>query len=123
MRRGSGSGRRRSAPHAADSSGARRRRDFVLTASKCPPLSERGVDYPQWFTAERQDLRGSNALKVAATEFEAKDSNWNRVAVGWSWDLPVVDGRPLPRAFHGRAWKSLTKERARAYTENKCRVP
>jgi hypothetical protein len=82
----------------------------------------KGVDYAQWFTAEREDLRSSNALEVAATEFECQGLELDRVAVGWSWDLPIIDGRPLPRTFHGRAWKSLTKERARNYAENKYRV-
>lgn len=82
----------------------------------------KGVDYAHWFTAEREDLRGSSALEVAATEFECQGLELDRVGVGWSWELPIVEGRPRPRVFHGQAWKSLAKERARRYAENKCRV-
>lgn len=42
--------------------------------------------------------------------------------MGWSWDLPIVEGRPQSRVFHGQAWRPLTKERARRYAENKYRV-
>lgn len=82
----------------------------------------KGVDYAQWFIAEREDLRGSNALEVAATEFECQGLELDRVGLGWSWDLPIVEGRPQPRVFHGQAWKLVTKERARRYAENKYRV-
>jgi hypothetical protein len=82
----------------------------------------KGVDYSQWFTADRTDLRASYALEVAATEFECQGLELDRAVVCWSWDMPIVDGRPTPRGFHGNKWTCIRGERERRYAENKYRV-
>lgn len=82
----------------------------------------KGVDYSQWFTAKPTDLRASCALEVAATEFECQGLELDRAAVCWSWDMPILDGRPTPRSFRGNRWTRVKGKRERRYAENKYRV-
>jgi hypothetical protein len=82
----------------------------------------KGIDYALWFTADRSDFRSSNGLEVVATEFECQGLELDRVAVCWSWDMPVINGQLTPRSFRGRAWVPIKGERHRKYAENKYRV-
>lgn len=102
----------------ASSSGARLRPYGIEVTSDF----RKGVDYTLWFTADRNDLRSSNALEVAATEFECQGLELDRVGVCWSWDMPIRDGRPTPQSFRGSAWSQVRGQRECRYIENKYRV-
>jgi len=82
----------------------------------------KGVDYPLWFTGDRGDLRSSFSLEVAATEFECQGLELDRVALCWSWDMPVIDDHVLPRNFRGVNWTSVHQSRDRTFNINKYRV-
>jgi hypothetical protein len=80
------------------------------------------LDYAEWFTAPRGDLRSSFALETAATEFECQGLELDRVGVCWGWDLTVGTEELIPRTFRGTSWNSVKKERDRQYIINKYRV-
>jgi DUF2075 family protein len=80
------------------------------------------LDYAEWFTAPRGDLRSSFALETAATEFECQGLELDRVAVCWGWDLTVGSGELLPRTFRGANWNNVKRAREREYIINKHRV-
>jgi hypothetical protein len=108
------------------------RRFGLVASSGCSRLRPYGIevsagfrkelDYAEWFTAPRGDLRSSFALETAATEFECQGLELDRVAVCWGWDL-TVDGEELkPRTFRGASWNAVRKSRDRQYIINKYRV-
>jgi hypothetical protein len=80
------------------------------------------LDYAEWFTAPRGDLRSSFALETAATEFECQGLELDRVAVCWGWDLTVAGKELSPRTFRGTSWNTVRKPRDRQYIINKYRV-
>ncbi|MBR0739648.1 DUF2075 domain-containing protein [Bradyrhizobium liaoningense] len=108
------------------------RRFGLVASSGCARLRPYGIevsagfrkelDYAEWFTAPRGDLRSSFALETAATEFECQGLELDRVAVCWGWDLTVGDGELLPRTFRGTNWNNVKRAREREYTINKYRV-
>ncbi|MCK1457099.1 DUF2075 domain-containing protein [Bradyrhizobium sp. 2] len=101
------------------SSGCSRLRPYGLEVSAG---FRKELDYAEWFTAPRGDLRSSFALETAATEFECQGLELDRVAVCWGWDLTVGDGELLPRTFRGTNWTNVKRPREREYTINKYRV-
>lgn len=101
------------------SSGCSRLRPYGLEVSAG---FRKELDYADWFTAPRGDLRSSFALETAATEFECQGLELDRVAVCWGWDLIVGDGDLLPRTFRGTNWNNVKRAREREYTINKYRV-
>lgn len=108
------------------------RRFGLVASSGCVRLRPYGIevsagfrkelDYAEWFTAPRGDLRSSFALETTATEFECQGLELDRVAVCWGWDLAVDDGKLLPRTFRGTRWNLVQRERDRQYVINKYRV-
>lgn len=101
------------------SSGAARLRPYGIEVSSD---FRKGVDYALWFTGDREDLRSSYALEVASTEFECQGLELDRVALCWSWDMPVIDGRVEPRTYRGVRWSKIDGERERTFISNKYRV-
>lgn len=80
------------------------------------------VDVVSWFLNARDDIRSSNALEEAATEFEVQglELDWTGVA----WDLNLMRGPQgwIPRRFRGTAWQAVNDEAARRYVVNSYRV-
>lgn len=60
----------------------------------------------RWYLDEWPDIRGSDALEIAATEFGAQGLELDRVGVCWDQDLArTPDGSAWqPRTFRGTAW-------------------
>lgn len=102
----------------ASSGGARLRPYGIEVAADF----RKSVDFPLWFTGERGDLRSSFSLEVAATEFECQGLELDRVALCWSWDMPVIDGCIIPRTFRATSWVSVRGVRERTFIMNKYRV-
>jgi hypothetical protein len=110
------------------------RRFGLVASSGCSRLRPYGIevsaglrkelDYAEWFTAPRGDLRSSFALETAATEFECQGLELDRVAVCWGWDLILDEQGLVPRTFRGTGWSEVGKARARSrqYIINKYRV-
>lgn len=101
------------------SSGAGRLRPYGIEVSAD---FRSGVDYAQWFTKGRDDLRSSYFLEVAATEFECQGLELDRVGLCWSWDLLLAAGHVLPRTFRGKVWTRIKSSREQEYVLNKYRV-
>ncbi|WP_172842808.1 DNA/RNA helicase domain-containing protein [Bradyrhizobium erythrophlei] len=108
------------------------RRFGLVASSGCSRLRPYGIevsagfrkelDYAEWFTAPKGDLRSSFALETAATEFECQGLELDRVAVCWGWDLTLAEKELSPRTFRGTSWNAVRKSRDRQYIINKYRV-
>jgi Uncharacterized conserved protein (DUF2075) len=85
----------------ASSSAARLRGDSVETPT-FKFLS--GIDYPAWFLKPDGDVRSSNQLEVAMSEFELQGLELDNVCLLWGGDLIFVDSKPVTRKFRGSTW-------------------
>ncbi|MDB5854248.1 MAG: hypothetical protein JWR22_2289 [Herminiimonas sp.] len=101
------------------SSGGTRLRPYGIEVSAD---FRKGVDFPLWFTGDKDDLRSSHALEVAATEFECQGLELDRVGLCWSWDLAIKAGQLTPQKFKGTKWNAVKSPRERTYVLNKYRV-
>jgi hypothetical protein len=102
-------------------SGARRLRAYGLGASlKVTELQE----IVQWFLADPDDLRSSNALEVTATEFACQGLEIDRACLCWDHDLTWdrTTSRWAAKSFQGSAWKGVRDEAKRRYIANSYRV-
>lgn len=93
------------------SSGARRLRAEGLGATL--PHDDPGA-VARWFLDPAPDIRGSNALEVAATEFFAQGLELDAAGLCWDLDLVRNAGSWQARAFRGSAWthpRSPAKQR------------
>lgn len=80
--------------------------------------------YVNWFLNDPTDVRSSNQLEVAASEFECQGLELDWVGLCWSGDLTFdpQSGEWIKRAFRGNIWKSVPNELDRQYLVNKYRV-
>ncbi|MFN3370954.1 MAG: DUF2075 domain-containing protein [Sphingomonadaceae bacterium] len=80
------------------------------------------IDVPAWFLNEGDDIRASNALEDAATEFDVQglELDW----VGIAWDLNLLRGPSgwVPRRFRGTTWEAVNEPDKQAYVLNSYRV-
>lgn len=80
------------------------------------------VDVANWFLSEGDDIRASNSLEDAATEFDVQglELDW----AGVCWDLNLLRGADgwLPRRFRGTVWEAVNDSDKRAYVVNSYRV-
>ena len=58
----------------------------------------------RWFLDRWPDIRASDALEVAATEFAIQGLELDQVGLAWDGDLTRSGGRWQVRAFRGAAW-------------------
>ena len=80
--------------------------------------------FDHWFLANDRDIRTSNMLEVAASEFECQGLELDWVGLCWGGDLlPNSGGSEWEyRRFRGAGWQSVKKEVERRYTLNRYRV-
>lgn len=106
------------------SSGAARLRAWGVEVPSFKFLS--GIDYPRWFLAEEGDVRSSNQLEVAMSEFELQGLELDVVGLLWGGDLLFPHGTPQVRRFKGTRWELVRAREGSADTErltiNKYRV-
>src|SRR3954452_8450307 len=83
-----------------------------------------GYRYEDWFLSERDHIRSSFQLEVAATEFECQGLELDWVGVCWGGDLLVnpTTGDWLLRHFHGKGWRNYRDVGDQQYLLNKYRV-
>lgn len=103
-------------------------RSGLLASSNAIRLKPEGlhvkakIDVASWFLNEGADIRASNALEDAATEFDVQglELDWTAVA----WDLNLLRGKDgwVPRRFRGSAWEAVNDTDKRAYIVNSYRV-
>lgn len=80
--------------------------------------------YVNWFLNDPSDVRSSNQLEVAASEFECQGLELDWVGICWSGDLTLdpSGGNWIPRSFRGNRWKNVSSDVDRQYLINKYRV-
>jgi hypothetical protein len=87
------------------SSGARRLRGEGFDAQLT------GTDEPvAWFLERWPDIRASDALEVAATEYACQGLELDTVGVAWDLDFRRMAGRWAARRFAGNGWQQEVKE-------------
>jgi DUF2075 family protein len=80
--------------------------------------------YVHWFLAEFPDVRSSNQLEVAASEFECQGLELDWVGVCWGGDFTfdaATNGWAF-RSFSGTRWGHVKSEIDRKYLLNTYRV-
>jgi len=113
------------------SSGARRLRAIGLDSAS-------RAEVKHWFLKGSNDVRSSNYLEIAATEFEIQGLELDWTCLAWGADLlPNVSGKGqldlwwkakpdvtswTHRAFKGSKWQKVMKEDRKRYITNKYRV-
>ncbi|MEJ5239319.1 MAG: DUF2075 domain-containing protein [Limisphaera sp.] len=78
--------------------------------------------FQEWFLAEPDDVRSSNWLEVALTEFECQGLELDWVGVCWGGDFTWGGNTWEFRQFRGSTWQSVQKPTTREYIRNKYRV-
>jgi hypothetical protein len=82
-----------------------------------------GVDYVKWFLAQDGDVRSSNQLEVAMSEFELQGLELDHVGLLWGGDLLFRNGSLEARRFSRTAWSGMEKDDVSSrLTVNKYRV-
>jgi hypothetical protein len=105
------------------SSGAIRLRPHGLELSSGFRQGNRDL-YVHWFLAQPPDVRSSNQLEVAASEFECQGLELDWVGVCWGGDFTFdhPTGGWSFRSFSGSRWGEVAKEIDRRYLLNTYRV-
>ena len=80
--------------------------------------------YVHWFLAQSPDVRSSNQLEVAASEFECQGLELDWVGLCWGGDFTydIVQNTWTHQIFSGSRWNSLKNETDRRYLLNAYRV-
>ena len=105
------------------SSGALRLRAEGLELSSGFRQGNRDI-FVHWFLAQPPDVRSSNQLEIAASEFECQGLELDWVGVCWGGDLTfdAASGDWSYRNFSGTRWGKLNNEIDRRYLLNTYRV-
>jgi hypothetical protein len=99
------------------SSGARRLRAEGFDAQLI------GTDEPvAWFLERWPDIRASDALEVAATEYACQGLELDTVGLAWGLDLRRADGGWQAWRFAGTAWQRVRNGAEATYILNTYRV-
>ncbi len=99
------------------SSGARRLRAEGFDAQLI------GSDEPvDWFLERWPDIRASDALEVAATEYACQGLELDLVGLAWGGDQVRQAGAWLPRRFAGNAWQVVNSAEEQRFIRNTYRV-
>jgi len=80
------------------------------------------VDVACWFLNEGADIRASNALEDAASEFEVQGLELDWVAVAWDLNLLRDGACWKARRFRGTAWEQVNDVEKQAFVRNSYRV-
>jgi hypothetical protein len=80
--------------------------------------------FVHWFLAQPPDIRSSNQLEVAASEFECQGLELDWIGVCWGGDFTYdsTDQSWVHRNFSGSRWGNLNNEIDRQYLLNTYRV-
>jgi hypothetical protein len=80
-----------------------------------PPTMRRERTWADWFLRERGDVRGSDQLELAATNFDCQGLELEWAALCWGNDfVPNVESQTwLARRFRGARWTNANTEFAR----------
>jgi hypothetical protein len=107
-----------------------RRRAGFVRSSGARRLRAEGFDaqligndqVADWFLERWPDIRASDALEVAATEYSCQGLELDLVGMAWGGDFVRQAGAWLPRRFAGRDWQIVNAEEECRYIRNTYRV-
>ena len=80
------------------------------------------IDAANWFLDDANDVRSSDALEDAATEFDIQGLELDWVGVCWDANFRYSDSGWLHFKFSGSTWKVIRDELSRLYLANAYRV-
>jgi len=93
------------------------RRSGLLRSSGAKRLRAEGLaaeveakDVPDWFLRRWPDIRASDALEVAATEYACQGLELDVTGLAWGGDYVRERGQWTAKRFAGQAWQRDTKE-------------
>jgi len=96
-------------------SGARRLRPSGIDVT----LRLEAVD---WFLRDKDDVRSSDYLELAATEFDIQGLELDWIGLCWGGDVRYDNGGWLLKQFRGTKWSNINRPDAQVYARNKYRV-
>lgn len=80
------------------------------------------VNPVHWFLNDASDVRSSNYLEDAATEFQVQGLELDWVCVAWDADLRLRGGEWSHHSFHGSTWKRVKSNDRQRFLVNAYRV-
>ncbi|MCX6922381.1 MAG: DUF2075 domain-containing protein [Verrucomicrobia bacterium] len=81
-----------------------------------------GFPYEEWFLSLPPDIRSSNFLEVALTEFECQGLELDWSGICWGGDFTWTQAGWQFRQFKGASWQQVQKPETREFIRNKYRV-
>ncbi len=81
-----------------------------------------GFPLEDWFLALPPDVRSSNILEVALTEFESQGLELDWTGLCWGGDFTRNESQWQFRQFKGTAWQQVQKVEVQEFIRNKYRV-
>lgn len=100
----------------------------LLASSNATRLKPHGVfvkskiEPDKWFLAPNDDIRSSNALEDAATEFDIQGLELDWTCLCWDANYLRVEAQWHARQFKGTKWQIVNDETRKAYVANAYRV-
>lgn len=104
------------------------RRSGILASSNAIRLKAEGIfvkntiEPEKWFLAPANDIRASNFLEDAASEFDVQGLELDWALIAWDADLRFVDGQFQHWRFSGTKWQKRQQRVQQQYLENAYRV-
>lgn len=82
------------------------------------------IDVESWFLNDADDIRSSNHLEIAATEFDIQGLEIDYSIVGWDGNLRYIDGDFQYYKFKGTRWNKISDDNltGKSYLINSYRV-
>ena len=105
-----------------------RERAGLLASSNAARLKPHGVfvkakiEPEKWFLAGREDVRSSDALEDAGTEFDVQGLELDWACVCWDGNLRRCDGGWQAQQFKGTKWQVVNDRSRQSYVANAYRV-
>lgn len=100
----------------------------LLASSNAARLKPHGVfvkakiEPEKWFLADRDDVRSSDALEDAGTEFDVQGLELDWTCLCWDGNLRRVNGAWQALQFKGTRWQAVNDEDRQAFVANSYRV-
>jgi hypothetical protein len=100
----------------------------ILASSNALRLKPEGIfvkasiEPCKWFLAPSDDIRSSNALEDAASEFDVQGLELDWACVAWDANLRREDNRWAPYTFSGTSWQNIRQDERAKYLLNSYRV-
>jgi hypothetical protein len=104
------------------------RRSGLVASSNAIRLKAEGIyikntiEPEKWFLAPGDDIRSSNFLEDAASEFEVQGLELDWALIAWDADLRFINGEFQHWQFKGTRWQIRHKLENKSYLENAYRV-